>query len=72
MLVEFLKAISTKDGSQVYFVLTGTVIGGEIVKVDYDLEFIQLKAATFPHGLAVPIFIIPFGSIQAWGARPRG
>ena len=70
MLVDFLKAV--KEGSQVYFVLSGTIIGGEIMKVDYEKEFIQMKTVTFPHGLAVPFFIVPFGSIQAWGIRPRG
>ena len=70
MLVEFLKSI--KDNSQVYFVLSGTVIGGEIMKVDYENEFVQLRTVTFPNGLAVPFFIIPFGSVLAWGIRPKG
>jgi len=69
MLVDFLKSV--KEGSQVYFVLAGIVMGGDIMKVDYENEFVQLKTVTFPHGLAVPFFIVPFNSILAWGIRPK-
>ena len=69
MLAEFLKAI--KDNSQVYFVLGSTIISGDIVKVDYENEFIQIKNAMFQGGLSVPIFVIPFSSALAWGVRPR-
>jgi len=69
MLPEFLKAI--KDGSQVYFVLSGTIISGEITKVDYEKEFVQIKNAVFQGGLSVPFFIIPFSSPLAWGIRPK-
>jgi len=69
MLAEFLKAI--KDNSQVYFVLGSTIISGDIVKVDYENEFVQLKSAMFQGGLSVPIFVIPFSSVLAWGVRPR-
>lgn len=69
MLAEFLKAI--KDNSQVYFVLGSTIISGDIVKVDYENEFVQIKSATFQGGLSVPIFVIPFSSALAWGVRPR-
>ena len=69
MLAEFLKAI--KDNSQVYFVLGSTIISGDIVKVDYENEFVQIKNATFQGGLSVPFFVIPFGSALAWGVRPR-
>ena len=69
MLPDFLKAI--KDNSQVYFVLGSTIISGDIVKVDYENEFVQIKNAMFQGGLSVPIFIIPFSSALAWGVRPR-
>lgn len=69
MLPEFLRAI--KDNSQVYFVLSGTILSGEIVKVDYDNEFVQIKNAVFQGGLSVPFFIIPFHTPLAWGLRPR-
>jgi hypothetical protein len=69
MLAEFLKAI--KDNSQVYFVLGSTIISGDIVKVDYENEFVQIKNAMFQGGLSVPIFVIPFSSALAWGVRPR-
>jgi hypothetical protein len=69
MLPEFLKAI--KDNSQVYFVIGGTIISGEIVKVDYDNEFVQIRNAMFQGGLSVPFFIIPFRNALAWGIRPR-
>jgi hypothetical protein len=69
MLAEFLKAI--KDNSQIYFVLGSTIISGDIVKVDYENEFVQIKNAMFQGGLSVPIFVIPFRSALAWGVRPR-
>jgi hypothetical protein len=69
MLTEFLKAI--KDNSQVYFVLGSTILSGEIMKVDYENEFVQVKNATFQGGLSVPFFIIPFKSALAWGIRPK-
>jgi len=69
MLPEFLRAI--KDNSQVYFVLSGTIISGEIVKVDYDNEFVQIRNAVFQGGLSVPFFVVPFSSPLAWGIRPR-
>lgn len=71
MLIEFLKSI--KDSSTVYFILNGVIISGEIMKVDYEKEYVQLKTVTFPpHGLAVPYFAVLFSSIQAWGIRPKG
>lgn len=71
MLIEFLKSV--KDNSPVYFALNGMMVSGEVMKVDYEKEYIQLKTVTFPpHGLAVPYFIIPFSSIQGWGIRPKG
>ena len=69
MLAEFLKAI--KDNSQVYFVLSGAIMSGDVVKVDYENEFVQIKNAVFQGGLSVPVFIIPFRSALAWGVRPR-
>ncbi len=69
MLAEFLKSI--KDNSQIYFVLSGTILSGDIMKVDYENEFVQIKNAVFQGGLSVPFFIVPFGSALAWGIRPR-
>jgi hypothetical protein len=69
MLVDFLKAI--KEGTQVYFIVGGVVIGGDLVKVDYEKEYIQLKSAIFPNGLTVPVFVLPFANLQAWGVRPK-
>lgn len=69
MLADFLKSI--KDNSQVYFVLSGTILSGDIMKVDYENEFVQIKNAVFQGGLSVPFFIVPFSSALAWGIRPR-
>ncbi len=69
MLPEFLKAI--KDNSQVYFIIGPTILSGEIVKVDYENEFVQIRNAVFQGGLSVPVFIIPFSSPLAWGLRPK-
>lgn len=69
MLAEFLKAV--KDNSQVYFVLSGTILSGEIVRVDYENEFVQIKNAVFQGGLSVPVFVIPFHTPLAWGIRPK-
>lgn len=69
MLADFLKAI--KDNSQIYFVLGSTILSGEIVKVDYENEFVQIRNATFQGGLSVPFFIIPFKNALAWGIRPK-
>jgi hypothetical protein len=69
MLVDFLKSI--KEGTQVYFIISGVVMGGDLMKVDYENEFIQLRGAIFQNGLTVPFFILPFANLQAWGVRPR-
>lgn len=69
MLVDFLKSI--KEGTQVYFIVGGVVIGGDLMKVDYEHEFVQVKSAIFQNGLTVPFFILPFAHLQAWGVRPK-
>jgi hypothetical protein len=69
MLTDFLKSIA--EGTQVYFIIGGLVIGGNLMKVDYENEYIQIKGAIFPNGLTVPFFILPFSSLQAWGVRPK-
>jgi len=69
MLIEFLKAI--KEGTQVYFIIDGMVISGDLMKVDYEKEYAQIKTAKFESGLTVPFFVLPFANLRAWGVRPK-